>query len=234
MPSPAMHPADTAADSRRHGATAAWPAPASRVVLASASPRRRQLLAEAGVPILVDVAAIDETALPDEAPVDHVLRLALAKAEAVARRHPRRVVLGADTVVVLDGRIFGKPADLDEARAILRQLSGRWHEVLTGVALRRRRPTWKKLWCARTRVRFHTLSEAAIEDYCQRVNTLDKAGAYGIQEHGDRIIAAIDGLRSTVVGLPVEEVVAALAQAPISRERNRKKTAPRMQRPAQR
>lgn len=204
------------------------------VVLASASPRRRQLLAAAGVPILVDVAAIDETPRPDEAPVDHVLRLALAKADAVARRHPRRVVLGADTVVVLDGRIFGKPADLDDARDILRQLSGRWHEVLTGVALRRRRPAWRMVWCARTRVRFHTLSEDAIADYCRRVNTLDKAGAYGIQEHGDRVVAAIEGLYSTVVGLPVEEVVAALAQAPISRERKRKKTAPRMQRPAQR
>jgi septum formation protein len=119
-------------------------------------------------------------------------------------------VLGADTVVVLDGVVFGKPADLADAGRMLGQLSGRWHEVLTGVALVRRDPPWRRVWVCVTRVRFKALSPKVIRDYCAQVNTLDKAGAYGIQERGEMLVAEIDGLYSNVVGLPVEEVVAAL------------------------
>lgn len=192
------------------------PAPSTApraLVLASASPRRRQLLADAGLDLVVDAADIDESALPGETPAAHVRRLAQAKAAAVAPRHPRQFVLGADTVVVLDGVIFGKPADLAEAAQMLRCLSGRWHEVFTGVALLRRRPAAATVWSCRTRVRFRELSDDAIRTYCACVNTLDKAGAYGIQDHGERIVAEIDGLYSNVVGLPVEEVLTVLAAA---------------------
>ena len=180
------------------------------LVLASASPRRRQLLREVGLAFVVDAAGIDEAALPGETPAAHVLRLALAMADAVTARHPQQLVLGADTVVVLDDTIFGKPADLKQAGQMLGQLSGRWHDVLTGVALVRREPACRHAWVCRTRVRFKTLSSAVIQEYCARANPLDKAGAYGIQEHGELLVAEIDGRRSNVVGLPIEEVVAAL------------------------
>jgi septum formation protein len=121
--------------------------------LASASPRRRQLLREVGLAFVVDAAGIDEAALPGETPAAHVLRLALAKADAVTARHPQQLVLGADTVVVLDDTIFGKPADLKQAGQMLGQLSGRWHDVLTGVALVRREPACRHAWVCRTRRR---------------------------------------------------------------------------------
>jgi septum formation protein len=180
------------------------------LVLASASPRRRYLLQEAGIELVVDAAGVDETALPGEAPAAHVQRLALAKADGVTARHPGQIVLGADTVVVLAGVIFGKPAGLQDAARMLGELSGRWHEVLTGVALVRREPACRQAWVSRTRVRFKPLSAATIQEYCARANPLDKAGAYGIQEHGEMLVAEIDGRRSNVVGLPVEEVLAAL------------------------
>jgi septum formation protein len=188
--------------------------PPAALVLASASPRRRHLLQEAGIAVLVDAAGVDETALSGELPAAHVQRLALAKAEAVSARHPGHMVLGADTIVVLAGVIFGKPADLRDAARMLGELSGRWHEVLTGVALVRREPACRHTWVCQTRVRFRTLDGDTIREYCARANPLDKAGAYGIQEHGEMLVAEIDGLRSNVVGLPIEEVVAALRDRP--------------------
>lgn len=184
------------------------------LVLASASPRRRQLLAATGLELVVDTADIDEAVRPGETPLQHVQRLAEAKAQAVAARHPGQIVLGADTVVVLDGVIFGKPADLQDAANMLRRLAGRWHDVLTGVVLVRPPPAALTRWCCRTRVRFKDLTADIIRGYCARVNTLDKAGAYGIQEHGGMLVAEIDGLYSNVVGLPVEEVLAALRSPP--------------------
>lgn len=213
-PQPAAPP--TPAD--RNPPPAAPEMPAQRhlptLVLASASPRRRRLLADAGLELVVDTADIDESARPGETPQRHVQRLAEAKAVAVAARHPGQIVLGADTVVVLDGVIFGKPADLQDATSMLRQLSGRWHDVLTGVVLLRPPPATLTRWCCRTRVRFKSLTDDIIRGYCARVNTLDKAGAYAIQEHGDLLVAEIDGLYSNVVGLPVEEVLAALRDQP--------------------
>ena len=188
--------------------------PRPPLVLASASPRRRELLQEAGIAFLVAAAGVDESALPGETPAAQVQRLALAKADAVTARYPGQLVLGADTVVVLDGTLFGKPADLADAKRMLATLSGRWHDVLTGVALVRREPAHRQAWVCRTRVHFKALSSATIDAYCARANPLDKAGAYGIQEHGELLVAEIDGLRSNVIGLPVEEVVAALAEEP--------------------
>ena len=184
-----------------------WPG----LVLASASPRRRALLEQAGFTVEVAPADVDEAPLPDEGPGEHVRRLARAKAAAVAPRFPDRVVLGADTVVILDGRIYGKPANPAQARAFLAGFSGRDHEVLTGVCLLRLDPPVERTWLARSVVRFKALSAEDIEAYCRLTDPLDKAGAYGIQEHGERIIERVDGLVSTVIGLPVEEVIQALA-----------------------
>ncbi len=185
--------------------SAAVPIP---LILASASPRRLDLLRRAGVAVTVCPVDVDETPLPGEPPAAHVERLALAKAAAtVARLRPAVPVLGADTVVVLDGRIFGKPADLEAARATLRQLSGRCHRVLTGVCLHWPSPRPPEVWTCCTEVHFRVLDEAAITAYFARVNPLDKAGAYGIQAHGGMLVDHIVGLESNVVGLPVEEVL---------------------------
>ncbi|MDD4538037.1 MAG: Maf family protein [Lentisphaeria bacterium] len=178
------------------------------LVLASASPRRRELLARAGVPLEVRTADVPEEPQAGESPEALVQRLASAKARAVAAAMPGRLVLGADTVIAFAGQIFGKPANLPAARAMLRAFAGREHDVLTGVCLVR--DCAEHCWLARTRVRFRDLDDAAIDGYFALVNPLDKAGAYGIQEHGDMIVAGIDGLQSNVIGLPVEEVLAAL------------------------
>jgi len=176
------------------------------LVLASASPRRRELLMRAGVPLQVRTADISEDAQPGESPEALVLRLAGGKARAVAADLPGRLVLGADTVIAFAGQIYGKPVDLPAARAMLRAFAGRQHDVLTGVCLLRDSVEYS--WLARTTVRFRLLTDAAIDDYVALVNPLDKAGAYGIQEHGEMIVAGMDGLLSNVIGLPVEEVLA--------------------------
>ncbi len=179
-------------------------------ILASASPRRQELLRSAGLTFTVTPAHIDESALPGEPPEAHVLRLAREKAEAVACQSPGALVLGADTVVVLGETIFGKPASLTDAEQVLARLSGKSHNVLTGVCLRRVQPAHCDVWCSRTRVYFRELSSDLIRRYCALVNTLDKAGAYAIQEHGDMIVSHIEGLRTNVIGLPLEDVVSRL------------------------
>jgi septum formation protein len=183
---------------------------AEMLVLASASPRRRELLARAGVPLQVRTAEVPEAPLAGESPEALVQRLAGAKARAVAATMPGRLVLGADTIIVFAGQVFGKPADLPAARAMLRAFAGRRHEVLSGVCLVR--DCIEHCWLARTTVRFRPLNDADIDAYFALVNPLDKAGAYGIQEHGEMIVAGIDGLLSNVIGLPVEEVLSLLGR----------------------
>lgn len=171
------------------------------LVLASASPRRRELLAAAGIDVEVLPVDLDETPLDGEAPDAHVKRLAREKAQAALAQRPAAVVLGADTIVLAGGAILGKPKDAEDAARMLRALSGRAHEVLTGVALTSRRGVSVDL--ARTRVWFGQLTEDEIADYVASGEPRDKAGAYAIQGLASKFVVRIDGSYSNVVGLPV-------------------------------
>jgi len=174
----------------------------TRVVLASSSPRRAELLRAAGIAFDVLPADVDETPLPDESADTHVRRLAEAKARAVVTKRTSAVVLCADTVVVVDGRILGKPTDPDDAVMMLGALSGRAHEVLTAVAVIAKSTTVHVDICC-TRVWVSPLSADEIAWYVASGEPIDKAGAYAIQGLGSRFIERIDGSYSNVVGLPV-------------------------------
>lgn len=170
------------------------------LVLASHSPRRRELLARAGIPFVVRPTGVPEVLLEGETPVEHVLRLARAKAEA-APCSPGEVVLGADTAVVLDGVVFGKPQDARDAVRMLRALSGRTHEVVTGICLRSLQRVSGGV--ESTLVRFVPLSEEDIASYVASGEPMDKAGAYAIQGLASKFIDRIEGCYFNVVGLPV-------------------------------
>lgn len=182
-----------------------------RFLLASASPRRTELLRAAGVPHTVMVAAVTEHEDPRTDPREMVLHNARLKAAAVARSHPDALVLGADTTVALGDRALNKPADLAESRAMLRSLSGREHTVHTGVCLLGPALGIDEVHDVTAWVRFRSLSEGDITRYQALVNTLDKAGAYGIQEGREIIIADYQAPLSTIMGLPVEFVRERLA-----------------------
>jgi len=174
------------------------------IVLASASPRRGEILSNAGIPYIREVPAdVDETPAPGEDPREYVMRLARAKAGAIAVNSDR-IVLGADTTVVIDGRIFGKPSDEDDAARILRILSGRAHEVMSGVCLMGRGGA--VIDAATTRVWFASLSEEEIEGYVASGEPMDKAGAYGIQKLGSRFVTRVEGCYFNVMGLPISLV----------------------------
>ncbi len=184
------------------------------LVLASGSPRRRELLARLGVRFTIRVPDVDERPEPDEDPVIYVERLARSKATAVAAAPGARadeIVLAADTTVVLSGTILGKPTDEVDARVTLRALSGRTHEVHTGVAVRG--PSGLTSSVTTTSVTFRDLSRAEIADYVATGDALDKAGAYGIQGDAGRFVARLDGSLSNVVGLPMAQTAALLADA---------------------
>jgi septum formation protein len=181
------------------------------VILASASPRRRELLERAGLEFQITHSPAEEIHDSSIAPEKLCEMNAALKAEAVAAMRPDAVVIGADTLVFIDGEPLGKPADLDEARAMLRRLAGRVHSVCTGVCVMF--PGGRReLFHDTTVVTFRPLDDAAIEDYLTVANPLDKAGAYGIQEYGERIIAGISGSFENVMGLPVEMVMEALSR----------------------
>lgn len=176
------------------------------LVLASSSPRRKEILTAVGWPFEAHAAGVDETRLAGEGPEDFVSRLAREKAEAVAQSRLFGLVLGADTTVLVDGEILEKPRDEDEARRMLRRLSGRWHEVLTGVALVRAE-TWRvTTGLERTRVRFAETTDEEIDWHVRTGDVLDKAGAYAIQGRAALFIEAIEGDYWNVVGLPVRLV----------------------------
>lgn len=175
-----------------------------RLYLASESPRRRELLARIVEDFAVEKAAVEElsnsgTMTPEEL----ALHNAALKAEFVSARHPENWVLGSDTIVVLDGRIYGKPRDMAEAADFLRQFSGREHRVLTAVALRCGAKAVKSDLVAESHVRFRKLDDDTIAEYLSLVPVLDKAGAYGIQDHGEMLVESIDGELENIIGLPV-------------------------------
>ena len=179
----------------------------TKIILASQSPRRRYLLERAGLSFDVIPSRLDEDSISAATPDDYVRDLAQAKAVDVARLHPDSWVIGADTVVVAEGRILGKPASTAQARGMLRRLSGRLHQVLTGYCICRMSSGRVFADVARTDVLFKALTEAEIEWYIRTGEPFDKAGAYAIQGIGTFLVKRINGSYTNVVGLPVCEVV---------------------------
>jgi septum formation protein len=176
-----------------------------RVILASQSPRRRELLSLVGIEHEVQPADIDETPWPNEEPVSHTERLARGKAQVIAARAPDALVIAADTIVVIDGAILGKPADIAEARAMLRRLSGRTHEVCTAMAVACSDRVESAV--VRVPVRFRALDDDTIARYVNTGEPMDKAGAYGIQGYGATIVEHIEGDYFAVMGLSLVTVV---------------------------
>ena len=191
--------------------------PPARMILASESPRRRELLAAVGVPFRVVPSGVDEIPRPGESPSRFVRRAALDKGEAVAQLYPSYFVLSADTIVVADGRILGKPRDRAEARRMLSRLAGREHRVYTGVCLLCRERGFRDLGTEVTRVRFRPLTAAEVAAYARTGECDDKAGAYAAQGAGMLLIDRVAGSFSNVVGLPMTRVVAMLARARVIR-----------------
>lgn len=171
------------------------------VVLASSSPRRRELLTLVGIEHVVVPADIDETMHGGEAPVEHAQRLAVEKAGAVALRHPDAVVIGADTVVVLDGKVLGKPSSLEASREMMRALNGRTHTVVTAVAVYYAGDILQA--AEEVAVTFRRLADEEIDAYVATREGMDKAGAYGIQGFGATIVERIEGDFFAVMGLPL-------------------------------
>jgi septum formation protein len=180
------------------------------LILASGSPRRRDLLSQLGLTFTVSAADIDETPHAAEAAKAYVLRLAREKARAVATRHPAAWVLAADTTVALESELLGKPRDAEEARAMLGRLSGRTHAVYTGVALAGRH---EEALVVRTGVTFRALSPGEIAWYAGTGEPLDKAGAYAVQGKGGFLVASVEGSPTNVIGLPLGETLALLERA---------------------
>jgi septum formation protein len=178
------------------------------LVLASASPRRRALLEQLGIPLRVDPAHLDENVRAGEAAERYVVRLAREKADAVQVRHPNATVLGADTSVVVDGVVLGKPGSEDEALSMLRRLSGRTHEVMTAVAV-----AGVGARCVTAEVTFTAATDAVLRWYVSTGEPLDKAGAYAVQGIGGFLVERIEGSHSAVVGLPLVETLALLREA---------------------
>jgi len=173
------------------------------IILASSSPRRADLLRNIGVDFEIIPAQVVERPHPDEAPADYITRIARAKVIAVARSREEGLVIGADTVVVLNGILLGKPADTSDAARMLRELSGNWHAVMTGVALYDVATRNEVADYEKTLVRFAQLTDDEIEWYVQTGEPMDKAGAYGIQGYGGMFVDEIAGNYYNVVGLPI-------------------------------
>ncbi|BCG46772.1 Septum formation protein Maf [Citrifermentans bremense] len=180
------------------------------IVLASASPRRSELLESAGIQFRVVPADINEEPLPGEEPVDHVRRLAEGKARAAADLAEGRFFLGADTIVLCDGEIMGKPKDAADAERMLKKLSGVPHEVVTGFAIYDRERKGAVVEAIRTKVFFKQLRDEEVRDYIATGCPFDKAGAYAIQGGAAHMVQKIEGSYTNVVGLPLCEVVDAL------------------------
>lgn len=183
-----------------------------KIILASASPRRIELLRSAGIRVQVVPSRVSEHFLPAETPRDHVRRLAEAKARAVAGKHGGRFFIGADTLVVFQGEVMGKPRDRQDAKRMLRRLSGESHEVITGYAVYDAVGDRACVDAVTTRVRFKVLRDREIAAYVATGCPLDKAGAYGIQGRAAYMVARIEGSYTNVVGLPLCQIVEALGR----------------------
>ncbi len=184
-----------------------------QLILASASPRRRELLGQLGVAFTVLPAEIVEHEAADAEPRAMVLHNAALKADWIAERHPEATVLGADTTVFVGNTVLNKPRNAAEARAMLRLLSGTTHTVFTGLAVRRIRDGLRLEQGVASEVTFKILTEAVIEEYLSKVHTLDKAGGYAIQEETDLIVAGYKGQLTNIIGLPLEETKHLLTSA---------------------
>jgi septum formation protein len=191
--------------------------PEKRLILASASPRRKELLASLGVEFAIIPAEVVEHEAPDADPRAMVRHNAALKADWVAARHPQATVIGADTTVFVGQTVLNKPRDAAEARTMLRRLSGTQHTVFTGLAIRRQSDGLSLERGVASEVTFKSIDEATIELYLSRVHTLDKAGGYAIQEASELIIAGFTGSLSNIVGLPLEEMKQLLTQAGLTR-----------------
>jgi septum formation protein len=192
------------------------PTRAPELILASASPRRRLLLAEAGIAFTVIPADLDESARPGEPPRALVERLAVEKAGAVAAKlgaNPRRLVLGSDTIVVIGGDVLGKPRDPAHAFELLGRILGRRHTVFTGVALVDAGSGAVRTACVASEVVMRTASDAEIRAYVEGGEPLDKAGAYALQGEGRKFVERVIGSETNVIGLPMDETLALLREA---------------------
>ena len=186
---------------------------APRLILASASPRRRELLRQTPLRFRVIPSRTEETRRREETPQTYVARIAAEKAGAVAGRHPGFWVLAADTIVVLEGRVFGKPTDVDNARQMLTALSGRPHHVLTAFVLLDPAGRTTAAELVTSQVIFKELSESEVAAYLATGEPFDKAGAYAIQGKGRDLVARVSGSYTNIVGLPMDEVTTALGAA---------------------
>ncbi|MCX6935246.1 MAG: Maf family protein [Verrucomicrobia bacterium] len=181
-----------------------------RLILASTSPRRADLLRESGISFRVEKPEVEEWMaedFPEMAPADLARENARRKAKAVAERHPGKPVLAADTLVICESRVLGKPADEEMAKRMLGWLSGRTHEVITAAVLMLPSGMKTREAVVRTRVKFRELGAAEVSDYLREVEVMDKAGAYALQDGGDRLVERVEGSRSNVIGLPMETVL---------------------------
>lgn len=182
------------------------------LILASASPRRQQFLADLGLAFICQPADIDETPLSDEKPESFARRMAQEKAAVIAAQHPESWILGADTVIALADEIIGKPRDAVHALNILRRLQGRNHQVITGLALVCQAENCVETLAESSEVTFAAFSEAVLAAYVRTGEPLDKAGAYGIQGKGAFLISAVHGSCANVIGLPVSRCVSLLLE----------------------
>ena len=194
--------------------------PNPRLILASASPRRRELLQQAGVEFSVVPSNAAEDVLAGEAPMDYALRVATAKAKEVAANHPGNWTLGADTIVVIDGEILGKPRDHADGKRMLRLLSGRTHQVMTAFVLIATGGQEYTHQLVTTTVTFKSLSDEQILSYLATGEPFDKAGAYAVQGIGAALVDKVEGSYTNVVGLPIDEVLEVLRSAELYRHKD--------------
>lgn len=182
-----------------------------QIILASSSPRRKELLSQAGVDFKIIVSGCDETPVPGESAKEMVERLAVIKAAAVADLHPEAFVIGADTTVWIDEQSLGKPANEDEACAMLKQIQGRTHEVWGGIAVLNRQKGIERVWSHSTRVTMSRMSPETIARYVSSGEPMDKAGSYAIQGLGLQFVESVEGSYSNVVGLNITSLMRELA-----------------------